>query len=150
MIPPPRSAPISVASPRRSNADAVPGRREPRREPPEPSYEYSGGPPHRSPHPRPSHHRPNQGGRISLSIATARRRSADAYVERDGADGALDGVVVDFDPAIIEEEAETGPARQCVADCLGEFGLLTDQRQLFPQPGLEGFNQRKSALLANG
>jgi hypothetical protein len=31
-------------------------------------------------------------------------------VERDRADGALDGVVVDFDPAVIEEEAEAGPA----------------------------------------
>jgi hypothetical protein len=33
-------------------------------------------------------------------------------VERDRADGALDGVVVDFDPAIIEEEAEASPTGQ--------------------------------------
>src|ERR1700733_13933218 len=54
MIPAPRSAPISAASPRRSTAAAAPVRREPRREPPEPSYEYSRGPRYRSARRHPS------------------------------------------------------------------------------------------------
>jgi hypothetical protein len=55
-----------------------------------------------------------------------------------------------FHPAILEEHAQTWPARERVADCLGEFGLLADQRQLFAQPGLEGFDQCAGALLTNG
>ena len=39
------------------------------------------------------------------------------------ADAALH---IDLDAAVVEEAGETSPARQRTADCLGEFGLLTD------------------------
>src|SRR6185437_2933541 len=61
-----------------------------------------------------------------------------------------DGVVVDFDLAIFKEQAKTVPTRQRIADRIGELGLLADQRQFLAQPGLEGFDQRTSALLAGG
>src|ERR1700692_3689186 len=40
--------------------------------------------------------------------------------ERDGSDGPLDRVVVEFDTAVIEEAGEGGPAPERVADGLGE------------------------------
>ena len=40
--------------------------------------------------------------------------------ESDGADGALDGIIVDLDAAVVEEPAERRPARAGVADSLGE------------------------------
>ena len=42
-------------------------------------------------------------------------------VERDGADGAFDGVVVELDAAIIDEARQAFPARQSVADGFGEL-----------------------------
>ena len=41
--------------------------------------------------------------------------------ERDGPHGALDDVVVDFDPPIVEVAGQARPARERVADRLGEF-----------------------------
>lgn len=64
-------------------------------------------------------------------------------------DGALDDVVVDLDTAVVEEQAEALPARQRVADRLGELGLLTDELELVAQPRLERFDQRPAALLAD-
>ena len=71
-------------------------------------------------------------------------------IEGERADGALDHVVVDFDPAVIEEQSKPCPARQRVADRLGELGLLADQRQFLAQPWLKRFNQRPAALLPRG
>ena len=45
-------------------------------------------------------------------------------------DGAFDDVVVDLDAAIVEEQAQALPARQRVADRLGELGLLADELEL--------------------
>jgi hypothetical protein len=45
-------------------------------------------------------------------------------VERDGADGAFDGIVVELDTAIVDEARQTFPARQGVPDCFGELALL--------------------------
>ena len=58
-------------------------------------------------------------------------------VEGEGPDGALDDVVVDLDAAVVEEPAQTLPARERVADRLGELGLLADERELVAQPRLE-------------
>src|SRR2546429_7062988 len=53
-----------------------------------------------------------------------------------------------FDPAVFEKEAKASPARQRVADRLGELGFLADQRQLLAQPRVECFDQdRKSTRL---
>ena len=40
--------------------------------------------------------------------------------ERDGPDGALDRIVVQFDAAVIEESGEGWPARGRIANGLGE------------------------------
>ena len=66
-----------------------------------------------------------------------------------GTDGALDDVVVDLDAAVVEEQAQALPARQRVADRLGELGLLADELELGAQPRLEVFDQRPAALLAD-
>ena len=58
-------------------------------------------------------------------------------IERDGPDGALDDVGVDLDAAIVEEAGEPFPARERVADRLGELGLLADQAELVAQPRFE-------------
>lgn len=55
-------------------------------------------------------------------------------VERDGADGAFDGVVVELDAAIVDEARQAFPARQRVADGFGKFALLADQAKFCPQP----------------
>jgi hypothetical protein len=36
--------------------------------------------------------------------------------ERDGPDGAFDSVIVNFDAAVIEKQAEGGPAGECISD----------------------------------
>ena len=38
--------------------------------------------------------------------------------ERNGTDGAFDGVGVDFDAAVVEETGEPAPARERISDCL--------------------------------
>src|ERR1700756_1715273 len=62
--------------------------------------------------------------------------------ELDWSDGALDGVGVDFDPAVLEEEAEPLPVAQCIADRVGEGGFGRDARELLLQPCLHGLDQR--------
>jgi len=65
-------------------------------------------------------------------------------VERDRADGAFDGVVVDA--AVVDEARQTFPARQGVADGCSELALLTDKAKFFLQPRLEGIDQRPAFL----
>ena len=61
-----------------------------------------------------------------------------------------DGIVVDLDGAVIEEAGEPFPARERVADRLGELGLLADQAELLAQPWLEGRDDRPAPFLADG
>ena len=63
-------------------------------------------------------------------------------VERDGADGALDGVVVEFDEAIVDEARQAFPARQGVTDGFGELALLADQAEFWTQPRFKGIDSR--------
>src|SRR5262249_44131182 len=51
--------------------------------------------------------------------------------------------------AVLEKEAQPCPARQGIADRVGELGLLADQRQFLAQPGLERLDQGTTALLSN-
>ena len=51
-------------------------------------------------------------------------------VQGDRADRSFDDVAVDLDAAIVEEAGQPFPARQGVADRLGELGLLADQAEL--------------------
>ena len=41
------------------------------------------------------------------------------------------------------------PARERIADCLGEFGLLTDQSELGPQPRFKVIKDRSALVLAH-
>ena len=54
----------------------------------------------------------NQRGdyRPVLGTAVGAGKERILAIERDRSDGALDGVVVDFDPTIFEEQAQTCPA----------------------------------------
>ena len=56
--------------------------------------------------------------------------------ERDRPDGALDRIVVEFNAAVIEEAGEGGPARERVADGLGEGagGWNAAKLHLEPRP----------------
>lgn len=62
-------------------------------------------------------------------------------VERDGTDGAFDGIVVELDTTIVDKARQAFPARQGVADSFGEFALLTDQAKFCPQPRLKGIDE---------
>ncbi len=62
--------------------------------------------------------------------------------ERHGPDGALDGVGVELDAAIVEEAAERRPACQGIADGLGQPTARRNQAQLVLQPGLYGLDER--------
>src|SRR5260370_34132660 len=54
--------------------------------------------------------------------------------QRKRTDAALDDVVVDLDAAVVEEQAQSLPARQRIADRRGELGLLADELELDAQP----------------
>lgn len=69
-------------------------------------------------------------------------------VEGNCADRAFDHVAVDLDAAVVEEAREPFPARERVADRLGELGLLADPAELLAQPGLEFGDDRPALLLA--
>ena len=57
-------------------------------------------------------------------------------VERDRVDGALDGVVIEFDANVFDKARQAVPARQGVADGSGELALLADQTEFCAQPRL--------------
>ena len=52
--------------------------------------------------------------------------------ERDGPHGALDDVVVDFDAAVVEIAGQARPARERVADRLGELSICRRPRRAWP------------------
>lgn len=49
-------------------------------------------------------------------------------------DRSFDRVVVQFDAAVVDEARQAFPARQGIADGLGELALLTDQGEFCAQP----------------
>jgi len=65
-----------------------------------------------------------------LGAAVRPREQRILSVERDRADGSFDGVVVEFDAAVVDEARQAFPARQGVADGIGKFALLADQTKL--------------------
>ena len=58
-----------------------------------------------------------------------------------GADGPLDDVVIDIDPAVMKEALEIGAAPQSISDRVGQFGFAGDALQL-RLPALEQFERR--------
>jgi hypothetical protein len=70
---------------------------------------------------------------LGASVGTREQRVLPA--ERDRADGVLDGVVVEFDAAVIDEARQALPARQGTTDGLGKLAFLADQAEFCAQPG---------------
>jgi hypothetical protein len=69
--------------------------------------------------------------------------------ERDRPDGALDDVAVELDAAVVEEAAEALPARQRVANGVGELGFARHRGELPFEPGAERLEERLAAQLAH-
>ena len=67
-------------------------------------------------------------------------------IQRNRPDRPFDDVGVDLNAAVIEETGQPFPARQRIADRLGELGLLADQAELGAKPGIE-FIENGPALL---
>src|SRR4051812_34153973 len=65
--------------------------------------------------------------------------------ECEGADRALDDIGVELDAAIVEEEAEPGPAGEHIADRFRQLALLADEGELLAQPWLEGVGDGTAA-----
>ena len=68
--------------------------------------------------------------------------------ERDGPDGALDRVVVELDAAIVEEAGEGWPARERVADGLGEGAGGWNAAKLHLEPRLHHVDEWPGAGIA--
>ena len=71
-------------------------------------------------------------------------------VQGQGSDRAFDDVGVDLDPVVVEEQAQASPARQSVADRIGEFALAADQAELLAQPRLQRLDHGPASLLTHG
>ena len=56
-----------------------------------------------------------------LSAAVGACEQSIFAIQRDRADGTLDGVVVEFDAAIVDEARQALPTRERIADRFGEF-----------------------------
>ena len=78
----------------------------------------------------------------------ARRLRRNPRTTRSWADGALDGVVVEFDAAVFDEARQALPARQGVSDGLGKLAFLADQTEFYAQPRLERGDHRAMRRLA--
>src|SRR3712207_8177271 len=58
-----------------------------------------------------------------------------------------DGVRIQLDPAVLEEQDQPRPVAQDVAERLGEGGAPRDPPQLDREPGMQGLDNRLAALL---
>src|SRR5260221_1702160 len=84
-------------------------------------------------------------GRPVLAPAVGAGEECILPIEGERTDGALDGVEVDLDAPVLEEEAEAGPAGEGVTDGLGEPDLLPDDREIVVQPRLQRLHQSPRA-----
>src|SRR6202046_5196064 len=73
-----------------------------------------------------------------------------ARFKRDGPHCALDDVVVDFDPPVVEISGQARPARERVADRLGDGRFAGDCGELGIQPRLHRVEDRFGPGLADG
>lgn len=85
-----------------------------------------------------------------VSAAVGAGEEAVLAGERQGPDGALDDVVVELDAAVAQEEGEACPARERVAYCLSELGLLADSFELGAQPRLQFVDESPASRLSSG
>ena len=68
----------------------------------------------------------------------------------DRAQSTLGWIIVDAHPAVLEEQAEGGPAAQAIAERLGQIALARNAGQLLLGPDAEGLDLRLAVLLADG
>ena len=69
--------------------------------------------------------------------------------ESDRAHGPFDGVGVELQAAVIEEQDQPAPVVQCVSDRLGQSGTTGDAAERFRQPCLHRLDEWTAALLAH-
>ena len=74
---------------------------------------------------------------------------ANRWFLRDGPDGALDRIVVEFDAAVIEEPGEGWPARERITNGLGEGAGGWNAAKLHLEPGLHHLDERPGAGATN-
>src|SRR3979490_1840543 len=78
--------------------------------------------------------------------ATVRAREQMVFApERDGPDGALDRIVVEFDTAVIEEAGKGGPARRRITNGRGEGAGGWNAAKLHLEPRLHHLDERPGA-----
>jgi len=65
--------------------------------------------------------------------------------ERDGSDGALDRIVVEFDATVIQESGEGLPARERITNGLGERAGGWNAAKLHLEPRLHHLDERPGA-----
>ena len=71
-------------------------------------------------------------------------------IERDRPDAALDDVGVDLDAAVLDEAAKAVPARERIADRLGELALPADAIEFFAKPHLKAVDDWPAVVAADG
>lgn len=69
-------------------------------------------------------------GRPVIGAAVGAGEERVLAIEGDRVDRALDGVGVDLDAAVVENEVQPFPTRQSAPDRLGELALAADEREL--------------------
>lgn len=94
-------------------------------------------------------HQRSDDGPLPAAAVGAREERVLA-IERDLPDRALDDVRVDLDAAVVEEAGEALPAREGVADGLGELTLLADEAELLLKPWLQRRDDEAASGLAGG
>ena len=62
-------------------------------------------------------------------------------------DGSFDGVGIELEPAVLEEQHQPRPVAQGVADRRGQGGAPGDPPQLGREPGVQGVHNGPAALL---
>ena len=71
-------------------------------------------------------------------------------VERDGPDGAFDGVAVEFGAAVLDEQGQPGPAGGGIADGLSQLALGAEQGKPGGEQPVQRFDDRLALLLPHG
>ncbi len=69
-------------------------------------------------------------------------------IQRERTDGTLDRVAVEFDPAIVEEAGQPLPARERIADRLGERALAAELGELGVEEATKLVDARTALLLS--
>src|SRR5215207_3699725 len=68
--------------------------------------------------------------------------------ERDRPDGAFDGVIIEFNVAVIEETTKGGPAGECISDRIRNTTARREPVELDFEPSLHRCDQRQRLATA--